>query len=43
MIMRTMMTTMTAMANPARTRVALARADKDDIKVTVALPGKGDD
>jgi hypothetical protein len=28
--MRKMMTTMTAMANLARTRVALARADKDD-------------
>jgi hypothetical protein len=41
--MRTMMTMMTAMANLARTRVALARADEDDVKVTVALPGKSDD
>ena len=29
------MTTMTAMANLARTRVALARADEDDAKVMV--------
>jgi hypothetical protein len=35
-MMRTMMrTTMTAMANLARTRVALARADEDDAKVMV--------
>jgi hypothetical protein len=40
---KAMMRTVRTMANPARARVALARADKDDIKVRVVLPGKGDD